>query len=287
MSEIYGGALVKSISIEGLLNQRAAILQRITSARGILLEAREIDRAAGLGDDFRSFERVLDEDRNYRTTTILEDDALEGITKRLDSRAWQKLLHESGIRTLMDATARKEWDEKISNNDVPELTAENVRATFGMLYDSRQDIFERGVVSAFKSLSWDYKTNRPFAFGKRLVIRYLRNQVTGGFLGWPNMRRCDELDDLIRVMHVLDGKPEPDHRQGLYSILHDQERRKDALTETEYLSIRSFKNGNAHVTFKRPDLVEKMNRILAKHYPAMLPADRHEDAQAFEPVKVA
>lgn len=44
--------------------------------------------------------------------------------------------------------------------------------------------------------------------------------------------------------------------------------------ETAYLSIRTFKNGNGHVTFKRPDLVEKMNKIIAKHYPGALPAPK-------------
>ena len=285
----FAGLPVKSISIEGLINQRRGILDRLEQAISTLQEAKAMDRAAGLGDDFRSFERVLQDDSNYRTTTLLEDGAIEGMRKRLDARAWQHLLHESGIRTLMDATARKEWDEKIMKAEVPELTKENVTATFGALYGSRQEIFERGVIAAFKSLSWDYKTNRPFAFGKRIVVRYLRSSVSGpgSSLGWPNMRRCDELDDLIRCLHVLDGKPEPDHRQGVYSMLHHQDRKNIPVTETEYLTFRSFRNGNAHVTFRRPDLVEKMNRILARHYPAMLPADRHEEAQDFEPVKVA
>ena len=44
--------------------------------------------------------------------------------------------------------------------------------------------------------------------------------------------------------------------------------------ETEYLSIKCFKNTNAHITFKRLDLVEKMNKIIAKHYPGALPAPK-------------
>ena len=40
------------------------------------------------------------------------------------------------------------------------------------------------------------------------------------------------------------------------------------------LDIRTFKNGNGHVTFTRPDLVERMNLIIAKHYPGALPAPK-------------
>ncbi|ENT2358786.1 DUF4942 domain-containing protein [Salmonella enterica] len=39
----------------------------------------------------------------------------------------------------------------------------------------------------------------------------------------------------------------------------------------EKISIRYFQKGSGHITFKRLDLVEKMNDIVAKHYPGMLP----------------
>ncbi|WP_117048223.1 DUF4942 domain-containing protein, partial [Klebsiella pneumoniae] len=37
-------------------------------------------------------------------------------------------------------------------------------------------------------------------------------------------------------------------------------------------SIRYFQKGTAHITFKRYDLTEKMNDIVAKYYPGMLAA---------------
>lgn len=40
----------------------------------------------------------------------------------------------------------------------------------------------------------------------------------------------------------------------------------------EKMSIRYFQKGSGHITFKRLDLMEKMNDIVAKHYPGMLPA---------------
>lgn len=279
---VFGGALVKSISIENLLAQRDGIVKRIGQAIEVLKEAAAIAEGSGIADavKYRGFNYVLQGPDRYRDTELLGEKAIEVITKRLDANAWNHLLHESGIRTLMDAKARAEWDEKIEKVDVPELTAQNIQATFGMLYETRAEIFERGVINVFKALSWDYKTNRPFRFGKRIVVRYLRNQVTGGSgegLGWPTQRHCDELDDLIRVFSVMDGKPEPDHRQGTYHLLYSNERRFQRDVEHEYMQIRSFRNGNGHITFKRLDLVEKMNRILAKHYPGALPYDKHAE----------
>ena len=40
------------------------------------------------------------------------------------------------------------------------------------------------------------------------------------------------------------------------------------------MSFRVFKNGNAAITFTRLDLVEKLNKIIAKHYPNALPAPK-------------
>lgn len=40
--------------------------------------------------------------------------------------------------------------------------------------------------------------------------------------------------------------------------------------EDEFFSIRYYQKGTAHLTFKRLELVERMNDIIAKHYPTML-----------------
>ena len=41
-----------------------------------------------------------------------------------------------------------------------------------------------------------------------------------------------------------------------------------------YMSVRSYRNGSGHVKFKRPDLVDRMNLIVAKHFPGCLPAPK-------------
>lgn len=273
--------LVKSVSIENLVNQRAAVLEMIQQAVALLRDAAALASAAHVG--FPDFAMNVSGSRQmehrltgaYRRETA-ELDAL--LAKVIDAGAWGYLMRESGLRSFMDARARQDWDEKVCEREVPPLTLENIRATFSALHDSRGDLFERGVLNLF----WDYKTNRPFKFGKRIVVTHLRNSVTGsaaklwgggGSLGNVNYRRADALDDLSRVFHVLEGKPEPDHRSGWYSRLADQQRVSDPDPEDDYIAARCFRNGNAHITFKRPDLVEQMNRILAKHYPNALASE--------------
>lgn len=261
--------LVQSISITNLLNQRESVRASLEAARAALLSADEIIKSIDARTPnsrlYRGVACIVCRDMSH-LFRLLDPDGVAAGMRDFDGLAWRHLMRESGILSFMDATSRKQWEESIQKGEAPELTAENIEATFGRLYSDRGDMFERGVVSCFRRLSWDYKTNLPQKFGKRIVVTYL--------CGYHSHNKCDELDDLVRVMHVLDGKPEPDHRRGIYSLLNAERlnyERRAGTIETDFLHIRVFKNGNGHVTFKRPDLVEQMNRIIAKHHPNALP----------------
>ena len=273
--------LIKSVSIENLLSVRAGVLDRFKQAVELLQQASDMSGGVGLG--FPDVGMALDGGRNvdhrisgsYRE---LPSQLLAAATVFIDAGAWGYLMRESGLLSLMDATARREWGEKLqSRENVPELTDANIRATFLALHESRADMFERGVLNVFKSLSWHHKTNQPFLFGKRLVIGGVMHRYGGGAKAWlsVNYGRANLLDDLDRVMHLLDGKPEPDHRSGWSSRLHRVGQR-GGVVEGDFFSLRVFKNSNAHCTFKRLDLVEKMNKILAKHFPNALACERRE-----------
>lgn len=261
--------LVKSVSISNLANQRVAVVERVHAALDLLSEAEQIARTAHLG-----FPRFVFDDAyacRGRPSVTGEDakrDEAEGaIAREIDVRGWSYLLSESGLRAFMDAQAREQWNRQLSEGDVPELTAANIEATFAQLYGARGDMFERGVIQCFRRLSWDYKTNRPLKFGKRIIVKRLLSD------GCTNHRGTDELDDLIRAFCILDSKPVPDHRLGAYALVSDA--RQARLTEAEhaYFHLRWFKNGNGRLTFARADLVERMNLILAKHYPNALAAE--------------
>ena len=279
--DVNVGQLVKSVSVENMVNQRAAVLERVHAAIGVLREARDIARQANVG-----FPRFRLEERSYLGCALLDADRAAdteaAIVREVDGSAWQYLMSESGLRTFMDAEARRKWDENIAKGEFPPFTLQSVEATFRNLYFARGEMFERGVIAVFRHLSWDYKTNRPFAFGKRAILRCVRGSIVserggGTALGYVNHRTANELDDLTRVFHVLDGKPEPDHRAGWYSLLMHVNRTTDPDAEDDYMRVACFRNGNGHATFKRMDLVDKMNRILAKHYPDALPHDKRKE----------
>lgn len=262
--------LVPSVSIETLVMQRDAMVERVRAAHAALIQAEELG-AAMFGEKHRGHRNGL---RNYTTGhDFTSDIGLHEQIKEIDGRAWEHLLHHSGLRTFMDAKAREQWNKAIEKNDVPDLTVANINATFSTMHAGRREMFERGVIEVFKQLSWDYKTHNGVMFGKRIILRHINDPRFG-----VQYSGCDRLDDLQRVLSVLDHQPESDHRQGIYRRIVGL---KSGETQSlEYFTIRVFKNGNGHLTFTRPDLVDEMNAILARHYPNALAPSREEGNDA-------
>ena len=277
--EVNFAAPVKSVSIENMVRMREAVLERIGRASALLEEAAGMARTAHLG-----FPDLKIKSSYRHETPILAPEAQEVLRAEVDRLAWGYLMSESGLRTFMDAEARRRWDEELYKGKVPELSAENIEATFVTMHAARGEMFERGVIRCFRRLSWDYRTNNPYRLGKRLVLRHLvsvrpwRDARHSGVSVLPNHGSTDELDDLLRVFHVFDGRPEPDHREGSHALLWDSIHAVRWSCENEYVAIRWFKNGNGHLTFKRLDLVEKLNAIIAKHFPGALAHERRRAA---------
>ena len=268
---LHAGDLVLSVSIQGLLNRRDSLVSLLRQAVAALNTASQVaDEAQLFSKDYRQFAWVIDGPHRHRENSLLSEESFRDVVRRLDAACWQKLMHESGLFSFMDSTARKEFLEKIEKCETPALTIQNIEATFSALYAGRDEMFDRGVVRCFQRLSWCYKSNNPVKFGKRIIKRYLWH-AHGSF----NYSVLNELDDLQRVFCIVDGKLEEDHRQGLSSRIRAQAQGEGPSLHTDtYLSIKWFKNGNGHITFLRADLVEKLNAVIAEHYPGALPPSR-------------
>lgn len=271
--------LVPSVSIQNMLNQRAAVAAMLAKGIDAIREAVSLAVVGQMGVPefsvtFNGNDK-LDLCGGYKKRS--SDDVLSDCLKTVDAGAWRYLMNESGLMTFMDAQARREWHSKIHAREVPTLTYENINATFEALHNGRNDLFERGVLNCFRSLSWDYKTNQPFSFGKRLIMTRVfcvYGTSKNRYLSLQNSA-TNNLDDLERVFHIFEKLPEPDCRNGWYQRISKHRRGTPMESESDYMQVKWFWNGNGHVLFKNPELVEKMNQILVKHYPAALAHDVH------------
>ncbi|ECW2361476.1 DUF4942 domain-containing protein [Salmonella enterica] len=261
--------VICSTSIERIVTGRNAALTQIESLIHQLAEISTLTYSIGgktapdwaMKQDFRCGCWLLEK----------PETAMKAITRNLDRGIWRDLMERSGMLSLMDAQAREQWYNSLEKDDIPAISEANILSTFEQLHQSKGEVFERGVINVFKGLSWDYKSNSPCKFGRKIIVTGLVKYDRWGFgLNWGWQR--DRLADLERMLMLLDGKPVPDNRADVTRRLgdHIHENRGSNSYEDGMFKIKYFQKGTAHITFKRPELVDRLNDIIARHYPGML-----------------
>ncbi|MFW7196494.1 DUF4942 domain-containing protein [Enterobacter sp. BNK-16] len=263
--------VICSTSIERIVTGRNAALVQIETLMQQLDDISTLTRSIGgktaldwaMKQDFRCGCWLMEK----------REAAMKAITRNLDRGIWRDLMKKSGMLSLMDAAAREQWYNSLEKDDIPAVSEENILSTFEQLHHNKQEVFERGIINVFRGLSWDYKTNNPCYFGKKIIVNNLVKYDKWGYgLNWGWRR--DQLADLERMLFLLDGKTIPDNRHDVTIRMMDfiRDNPHQQVFEDELFTIRYFQKGSGHITFKRMDLVEKMNDIIAKHYPGMLAA---------------
>ncbi len=261
--------VICSTSIERIVTGRNAALTRIQSLISELDDISILTHDIGGGT---AQEWGMREGHRYDCWfTEKTVKAMKAITRNIDRRIWRDLMSKSGMLSLMDAQARDEWHKSLEKDDIPAISEDNILSTFERLHQDKHAVFERGVINVFRGLSWDYKTNSPCKFGKKIIVDGLVSFNRWGFSFTHGYRR-DQLVDLERMMTLLDGKTLPDNRADIACRLSDHigQQRTSTVYDDELFRIHYFQKGSAHIVFKRPELIERLNDIIARHYPGML-----------------
>lgn len=210
--------VICSTSIERIITVRNTALVQIEALIHQLEDISAITNSIGGGiakdwamrQDFRSGCWLME-----KTET-----GMKAITRNLDRDIWRDLMKRSGMLSLMDAQARDQWYRNLEGDNIPAVTKDNIYSTFEQLHRDKDNVFERGVINVFKSLSWDYKSNHPCKFGKKIIVNNLVSYTQWGFTLNHSYRR-DQLADLERMLFLLEGKAIPDNRGDVTTRLYE------------------------------------------------------------------
>lgn len=277
--------IVRKDTLAELVGYRAMALAKYQEAMEAIVAARNAANRACIGAQATFSDRDLE--REFFGYGKAEDVAARSRVL-LDRAMWRSLVVNTPLFSLMDVQERKKFEASLAG-DPPEVSVEALALNIERLTGDADMIFKRGLVNAFKTLSRDYRSHDGFKIGGRVVLTYIvSNYGAGPFMF--NSSAEDRLRDIDRVMHVLDGKPEPDYMQGLTATLRasiSPIQSRPATVETPYFRARWFANGNAHLWFLRDDLVDKANKIIAEHYGMSLGAspDVAKREPTFDPNK--
>lgn len=254
--------IIVSTDIDALVARRNAIYKELESAGDAFGRAKRLyeDGPVGVSEDDGRKRRIEFGRLPKNSDCDFSKDA-EALMQGFDAEAWKYLMDASGLESAMSAATKDAWYKQIGERKTPPLTKENIVATFKDLFVRKDEIFEDGVIAAFRKCSWDHRTNLPVKFGKKVIFAF----------SYGNSH-LHEVDDLRRVLHVFDGKPQPDHRHGVYAKFFRHG--SVGQFEDDYVIVERFKNGNVHCKFKKPELTEKLNAILARRFPNALAAPK-------------
>lgn len=190
----------------------------------------------------------------------------ERVRRDLDRAMWHHLLSISGIESLMDQAAIKDFEQQLAS-EPPEIDAGSVRATFQQFKVDAYSIFRRGLVNAFRNLDRTYRSHDGFKIGNRLVRSYALSDSGSIYESIPVLR------DVDRIMHLLDGgRVVEGWTSSLVQTLDRQVRHgytygiQPGNLTTEYWHVKWFKNRNMHLHPRRKDLVRRANRLIAEHF---------------------
>ena len=188
---------------------------------------------------------------------------LEEAIADMDRSFWRRAFEHTGLMQILDAQSRKRLDDGIQR-DPPAFTLHNVQATFLDLSQRADSMFADGVANVFKSLRHDkYKSNDSFAIAERVVMTWMIEPKWSRGLAIRHGMSEDQINDIDRVIKRLDGK---DYNARELSCAMNNAFCAGAAYEDDYYQARAFKNGNLHLRFKRGDLLEKVNQIIANRY---------------------
>ena len=273
-----GTELLPRTTVAEVCGWRNAALAKVRDAVGLMAsglraaeEARDMAAHAHGGSSFTLVDRTKNETFRQLFQNFDADASADVFRQHMDASIWEHLLSLTGMDNLMDRTAKEQLFEDLCH-DVPEVTEENVESTFRALAGDAKLIFQRGLARAFIDLDRRFRSHDGFKIGARVIFTHVFDRW-GGFNWSSNIGAT--LADVQRVFAVLDGERRPETSRLERAISEDRSggglNPRQSITETPYFRVKGYKNGNAHLWFKRDDLVEKANKVLADYYGEVLP----------------
>jgi hypothetical protein len=274
--------LIRRESIEELCKHRDNALALYGEAwEAIDRASREVVRAAPSA-------RFAMPGGRYRGSSMIDvpdskDAFLKAMRPAIDRAVWSHLMGFGQFETIMDKAERDKFRAGMEGPDVPEATPENCFATFQGLVAQSGEIFRRGIANAFSGLDRRFRSHDGFKIGSRVVLTYFHRE---GYC-YGSDRVCETIRDIEKTFRILDGKAPKERGDDITAKANSamSSRNPQCVVEDEYFKLRAFKNGNAHLWFKRDDLLLKVNALLAEYYGEALGDASGRDSDTRHPYK--
>jgi hypothetical protein len=188
----------------------------------------------------------------------------DDLKSKLLRGAWMSIIVRLDLHRLTTEKREKEIMARIEKNPPP-LTVEDVTNTLLAVMQNLDSITGEFLEDVYRKLrpnySWSpYKTNNTPGIGRKVIL-VDRVQMNFSGRGYRvNYYHANDLNRICRAFYFLDGSPykHDAYRSELVDAIQSSQAGEG---ETRYFRFKCFTNGNLHLSFKRMDLVDKLNAM--------------------------
>lgn len=261
--------LILSCSIDGILQAREAVRDRVQKIAELEHEIWQLARAASIeqNESCAAFGPVTELQLHFCDRDRVRFTVEEALARQ-DRHAWGYLMQRSGLYQFLDATAAAQWTKQVQGDrdapPLPPFTRENIEATFQNIHEQRAMFLARGIETLFHRLSSKHKTNSAKAFGKKMIRNYAFDKWANSDTIYATHTFCCEMDDLQRFLRILRGLPEAPDSERAYFRLKALNHRDVKEVEFPWFTVRGHLNRTAHVTLKHEEDIDRLNAMLAR-----------------------
>lgn len=219
------------------------------------------------------------------------------LQKNLLISGWKAVYNYLQIDMIASAKDKKRFEQGLQNP--PELTFDNVKATFGDYSMRPRYHILRGLAEVFVDLDPAYKSHSKVKIG----VKGLPKRVIISWGGYSSYGR-DKFRDIANALAAYQNKPvmiydefneiDACHRLGKDAVLDGtpitipkryEREEQTIIVPNRGLTVRKFNNGNAHIIFS-PEAALDINRALAEFYGEVLP-DVEDEKDGLKPKSTA
>lgn len=283
-------ALVPRATVQQIVTRRSLAMDAITKAATAIQYAGEAIREAAncanaiIDQPGTGIRLVGQHDALPDLPARTIEETVEEARRSIDRWIWIQILKLSRAADHMDRTAVEEFKSELNKNP-PEANFENIQATVERFVEDAGMIFARGIATAFSKLDRRFRSHDGFKVGSRIVLDYFMKRYSADLWSFHDFEgQALTLRDVERAFYVLDGREVPE-----YGTICDAIKAATPFepakfeVENDYFRVVVYKNANAHLWFKRKDLVGAVNRILADWYGEVVGDARQAESDPLKP----
>lgn len=200
-----------------------------------------------------------------------EEDLERRILPDMKRECWQILIDAMGIKNVMSVKDREKFEQQLKDDKLPDITEENISQILMGLAGQAEDFAAKAAREVFEILRpgghWmhgQYKTNDKFRVGKKVILTWMVESGYGQKAFRVRYNQDAKLTAIDGVFHLLAGKGiMREHRGPLVNSINDS---GAGSGETEFFKWKAYRKGTLHLTFKRLDLVQELNKVATGEY---------------------